>query len=313
MISENKKTISYLGWCLFAFVVISNFASLGSVLLIKNLVPEFTKSTWYIITMGSVPMYLIAFPIFLLMIKRVPTEKLEKQRDYEKFDVVKLICICIATTYCLNIVTLAINHLIGILKHSAVTNPLESLISGSNVWALIAYAVIIAPILEELIFRKILLEKLKPFGPKIAIVLSALSFALVHGNLSQLLYAFVLGIFFGYIAYTTGSIKLTILIHVSVNFIGTGAGAILNGMNNPTYLYIFGVLVMTIFVSGIIFFIKDGEKLFGIKKIMSKRNDTVCTCDGAVETLKIKEAIATPGMIFFILVGIALIVTNIMM
>lgn len=313
MISENKKTISYLGWCLFTFVVLSNIASFLAVWLVKTLAPEFTKSTWYIITMASLPMYLIAFPVFLFMINRVEKEKLEKRRSYEKTDVVKLICICIATTYCLNIVSLAINYLIGMLKHSTIANPLESLISGSSVWALIAYAVIIAPILEELIFRKLLLERLKPFGPKIAIVLSALAFAMIHGNLSQLLYAFVLGLFFGYIAYETGSIKLTILIHVSVNFIGTGAGALLGQLNNDNYLFLFGVIVMTIFIGGIIFFIKDGEKLFGFKKIMKKKDNTICTCEGTFETIRVREAIATPGMIFFLLSGIALIITNIMM
>lgn len=54
---------------------------------------------------------------------------------------------------------------------------------------------------------------LKMTKPWIAIGISALFFALIHGNLQQGVPAFLMGIVFGYVYYRTGSLKLTMLMH----------------------------------------------------------------------------------------------------
>ena len=50
-------------------------------------------------------------------------------------------------------------------------------------------------------------------SPMAAITVSALFFALIHGNLWQAIPAFTLGLLFGYVYYKTGSLKLTMLMH----------------------------------------------------------------------------------------------------
>ena len=64
----------------------------------------------------------------------------------------------------------------------------ESYVENVPIVLLFVCAVIVSPIFEELLFRKILLEKLLPYGKVIAIAISSLFFGLYHANLEQLLY-----------------------------------------------------------------------------------------------------------------------------
>ena len=82
--------------------------------------------------------------------------------------------------------------------------------------------IIIGPVIEELIFRKILLGKLlEKFSnrPIKAIVYSALIFGVVHLNIIQCVAAFGGGIILGLIYYYTKSIKATIFAHILNNFL----------------------------------------------------------------------------------------------
>ena len=55
----------------------------------------------------------------------------------------------------------------------------------SNMMVTFLYMVICAPILEEYIFRKLIVDRTVKYGQGVAIVLSGLMFGLFHGNLNQ--------------------------------------------------------------------------------------------------------------------------------
>ncbi len=75
-------------------------------------------------------------------------------------------------------------------------------------------------IFEELFFRKAIIDFLSPYGKKMALLISALLFGIIHMNLSQGLFAFIIGLIFGGIYLFTNDIKLTMLIHLINNGIG---------------------------------------------------------------------------------------------
>ncbi len=68
-------------------------------------------------------------------------------------------------------------------------------------------------LLEEFLFRGIFLCEFLKYGKTFAIVISAFFFASVHGSIEQMMYSFVYGIIFGYIAIKTGSLTTGIIIH----------------------------------------------------------------------------------------------------
>lgn len=78
---------------------------------------------------------------------------------------------------------------------------------------------VLAPIFEELWFRGLVLESLRPYGNGFAIFVSAILFGLTHSNFEQFFYAAALGVFLGYIAVSTRSIVTTTIMHAMFNSI----------------------------------------------------------------------------------------------
>lgn len=82
---------------------------------------------------------------------------------------------------------------------------------------LILFVAIIGPIFEELIFRGYLLKKLRVYGDKTAIIYCAIAFGLFHTNVSQILFAGVIGAILAYVVVKSNNIKYSIIIHILVN------------------------------------------------------------------------------------------------
>jgi hypothetical protein len=83
---------------------------------------------------------------------------------------------------------------------------------------------IAAPLLEEILFRGIILHGLlKNYKAGISIAFSSLLFALIHGNVAQGLGAFLMGLFMGWLYWKTRSLYLPILLHFVNNSISCAA------------------------------------------------------------------------------------------
>ncbi|WP_350344278.1 CPBP family intramembrane glutamic endopeptidase [Proteinivorax tanatarense] len=82
---------------------------------------------------------------------------------------------------------------------------------------------IMAPIIEEVIFRGLIFDELRgKVGMFAVIIIQAFLFGLYHLNIVQGTYAFVLGIFLGLSLLWTGSIWAPILIHAGNNILSVG-------------------------------------------------------------------------------------------
>ncbi|MBR5384645.1 MAG: CPBP family intramembrane metalloprotease [Bacteroidales bacterium] len=90
---------------------------------------------------------------------------------------------------------------------------------GGPLWLSILLPCVFAPLFEEWFCRGIILRGLlQKVSPAVAICISALIFAFIHLNPWQAVPAFLLGLLFGYVYYRTGSMKLTMLMHFTNNF-----------------------------------------------------------------------------------------------
>ena len=83
---------------------------------------------------------------------------------------------------------------------------------------LVLYICVVAPILEELVYRGVVLRRLLPGGERQAILLSALCFAFMHHDLYQRLAAFWGGLILGYAALHHG-LRVSVGLHVAENSI----------------------------------------------------------------------------------------------
>lgn len=88
---------------------------------------------------------------------------------------------------------------------------------NSNFFAVLFLIAIQPAVFEELLFRGVALQAYGHMGEKKAILISAFFFALLHMNLQQALYAFLLGVIFAFLVQRTGSIFASVLPHFFIN------------------------------------------------------------------------------------------------
>lgn len=102
---------------------------------------------------------------------------------------------------------------------------------------------VIAPLLEEILFRGIILRGfLSHYSYKTSIVLSALLFAIVHFNQYQIPIAFIFGCFAGWIYYYSRSLWPVIFAHAIYN-----AGAYIQYLEQD-YEFNSAVVIFTTFM-----------------------------------------------------------------
>lgn len=78
--------------------------------------------------------------------------------------------------------------------------------------------VVVAPVVEELLVRGILLRALAiNWGPAVAVVVSAVTFAVLHLNLGQIRYAWIPGLVFAIVVLRTGALGMSMVLHALIN------------------------------------------------------------------------------------------------
>lgn len=113
---------------------------------------------------------------------------------------------------------------------------------------------LLAPILEELLFRGAIQGRLQEAGlrPWYAILIASLIFGVVHMNPAQIPFAFLLGVMFGWLYYRTGSLLPGIIGHVlnnsvaAINMILYGNATIEEQIENPLTMWLWAVVAIAV-------------------------------------------------------------------
>ena len=114
-------------------------------------------------------------------------------------------------------------------------------------------AVFVAPILEEIVFRGVIMNNLRKYGIRVAIIINSLLFGLSHYNIEMIIPAFLTGIIFSYVAYKY-SIKYSILIHFFINAI-TKTSQVLAILRIDILLILVGLFSAFLIIFLLVFFI----------------------------------------------------------
>lgn len=221
-LQQTKKHFSRLGMAYFLGSLIIMAIQTGTGFLCGAIDPSMADSNYnlyFMILMLS--MYLVSMPLMGLLISKVQAGDVIPKRRMTFGQWMIAFLIAYAATYTANIVGNVITQLIGAIKGTPVTNALGAILTDLNPFIAFFITVICAPVAEELLFRKLLIERTIRYGEGVSVVISGLLFGLFHGNLNQFAYAFILGCLFGFIFVKTGNILYTIAIHMTINFFGS--------------------------------------------------------------------------------------------
>lgn len=215
--------------------------------------------------------------------------------------VMMMLPVVLLTSMAVNMVSFTVQEMLGITFSSGFE---DMTVKGipETVMCILSTAVIPA-IVEEISVRGVILQPLRRYGDRFAIVASAVIFSLLHGNMVQIPYTLFAGMYFGYVAVATGSLWPTIVLHFFNNLFSAvimcvdgnfGSAA----ANVATFLMLF-VIIVTGAVGAVMY--------FGMRYKV--------TLQKGVKTLKTGEKISAlflnVPMVFALIVTLMLTLTSI--
>ncbi len=289
-----KRTMSKTG---LAYIIIlggSLIMQVGLSNLAYIFFPQLLNSYAFLVVINALPIYLLGLSVYLAIIRKMPDAPEPSRRKISIGRFFLLLIFSVGAMYFCNMISNVLVSFISFLKGSAVLNPLQAGVENGGFVFNVLYVTIAAPVFEELIFRKMAWRAVGKYGERIYVIISAAIFGAFHGNLSQILYAFVLGVIFAMIYSRTGRLLYCILLHMSLNLIGSiiVPHIVLNGGNNWAAV-IYGLIVLAIIYTGVTL------ALYGRSIHLQDNGDEL-------PPFPIKSAFSSVGIVIYLLCAAAL-------
>ncbi len=270
-----KAVLSKVAFYLFIMSVLVILSQQLIDFAVHSVWPWIAETDWYLWALTAVSVVGIGLPVFYFLSRHLPEPKRGEVVKLKPLQFLSIFLISTAVMYITNFFSVFLTFMITLLKGGNLMdlNPLMDIMIDSNLIIRVLYASIVAPIVEELIFRKLLLNKLRNYGDIPAILISAIAFGLFHMNVAQMFYATALGIIFAYVAIRTNTIRYNILLHIMINSIGVIIAPLSMKQSIFFNLLIVG-WVFACITSGILLFIFNFKKirLYRLQKPMVKKS-----------------------------------------
>jgi membrane protease YdiL (CAAX protease family) len=213
-----RSTYSHLGWGV-AIITIAWIAISSVLYVVMELFsPELVENGIISTLLGTLPLYVICMPLLFLIIFSRPKAVIEKKKlKFGHFMLLFFIAqaLMMAGSMIGNNIMEILSTITGIDFYNKLNDTMDL-----PLWFSALLTVVLAPIFEELIFRKLLLDRMLPHGELAAIFVNGLLFGAFHGNFYQFFYAALLGMLLSFVYARTGKIHHCIFIHMAVNFFG---------------------------------------------------------------------------------------------
>lgn len=119
-------------------------------------------------------------------------------------------------TFCVLPFITILNSISTIFVENHAANTM-SYLTSNPLWLNILFTALIPAICEEYLFRGLLFHGYKRRNPLKAILMSSLLFGLIHMNVNQFIYAFVMGCILCMLVYATGTVISSMIAHFIFN------------------------------------------------------------------------------------------------
>lgn len=267
---EIKKENKYMSTVFFTFAI-AYVVSLVFLLTFDAYLHAFSlsKDTEYIIrSIISASHTPLIFAIMLAVFKRIPSAPHPVTDKMSAGKFLNIFCVCIFLMVIGSLVGNGVTKFISSLTGKSYSGIVADIVKSMKPAEIFILAVILGPLFEELVFRKLLAGRLARYGTVFASVVSALVFGLYHGNFEQFFYAFFVGIILSYVYCVYGKIIYSILIHIAINAIGSFIPLMLeigetSEITTPQMIYLY-LYVMAFASGGFILISKCRQSLFNL-------------------------------------------------
>lgn len=265
---ENSYTVRASSLCFILALVIPNIVGIFVLTILMSLFGTEGFDQTLVYQIVALFLNQIGFLIVYLILKA----KCKVKTSYyfkEKIKVGDIFLILLIGLTCVFLISPLINVIdefltqIGFLSSSISLNlpPLQAFL------ILFFSLAIFAPLIEELVFRGVIFNGLREKGDVTAVVMSALFFTIIHLNIHQTIYQFLLGVLLALVYLYTRNFFSCFLLH----FINNGAVLTINYINPSFFDYKFLstnyiIIACILFVLGIII-------IYHLLSFLRKRNN----------------------------------------
>lgn len=213
-----RRCFSRVGWALAALMLAPVLIQLPLLIVMSWLQVPLAQDEWFLLILNAVSSYLVGYPLAWFLLRGLPTADVPVS-PLPAGAWLRALFISLAAMYTFNFVTTILTTVIGTLRGAPVTDPVQEM-SAYPLPFLFLMVCVLGPVAEEVTFRALVLNRLRPCGDTFAVFASALTFSMLHGNLSQMFYSFALGVVLGWVALRAGRIRETVALHAAVNLFG---------------------------------------------------------------------------------------------
>lgn len=268
--NKDKKILKTMGFS-FGLAIILYFVLSNAVVALLYLISHFISSVGKIMddTVGLYTMqaFLSVFFIggsFLISYSILKKKKyvgiLPFGTTYNKKAAISLTMflapVVLISTMIINYISAIFQSIMGITFESG----LEDMTAEGPISAIVlTFSLAVIPaVVEEFCIRGVVLQPLRRYGDKFAIIMSAAIFSILHGNMVQIPYTLVAGIYFGYLCVATGSLWPSIVLHFVNNMFSVIQLVVMSNYGEKASVaalfIMMGVLAAVGIAGGVIFF-----------------------------------------------------------
>lgn len=220
-------------------------------------------------------------------------------KDVAKYLVMVFLPVMVLSAIAINYISAIFQDFLGLEFTSSVS---DITLNGGKETLLGVLSVAVVPaIMEETVIRGIVMQPLRKYGDKYAIIASALLFAVMHGNMVQIPYTVIGGMLLGYLAVSTGSLWPSIVLHFINNLYSVIALSVNDNFGETASVIVTGIMLVTFTVVGIIGFVK----LLKIKYKMSLSNGNSVLTVGEKVSATLKNGPAIIALVLLALITIS--------
>lgn len=219
-----------------------------------------------------IPLHLITAPIIYFAFRDKKGPGIEK-KSISPLTLIGIIPIIYTAVFVGSNISSGISFLLNDTSAKAVA----AVTTGdSDFWRILVVG-ICAPIVEEFLFRKLLIDRMAKHSQICAVIFSSVAFGLFHMNITQFFYATFIGIILGFVYVKTGKIIYTIILHMVVNLATSVIASNLIKLENQLPLQIYSAVLVLLAIVGVILFIVKYRKFVKLQK-----NENLSTGKAAV-------------------------------
>ncbi len=243
--STGLAVLSFIGLQFFMLFPVSFVSKIGS----------FSSDPVFQSTLALISSFICLFlPFFYIYKKMSPAEKQRVEDSFEKPKTNFLMFVAIPAGFMFCMAgNYLVSHLVSLMDSVGVELSSPDPMVPTGFLGALMYVLQIAflpALVEEFALRGIVMQPLRRYGDGFAIIVTALVFSLMHGNMIQAPFALFAGLAIGYFSLATGSVWTGVLIHFANNLFSSLL-SLLNGTSSFVSDNLYAAFMSVSFVAGL--------------------------------------------------------------